>query len=49
VKYEDVYLRDYQSMPEAAHGLGSYFHFYDYVRIHQALGYQTPAAVYLKG
>jgi putative transposase len=48
VKYEDVYLRDYQSMPEAAHGLGCYFDFYDHERIHAALGYQTPAAVYLE-
>jgi putative transposase len=47
VKYEDVYLRDYQSMPEATHGLGRYFDFYDHERIHAALGYQTPAAVYL--
>jgi putative transposase len=46
VKYEEVYLKDYQTMREAAAGLGSYFTFYDDVRLHQALDYRTPAEAY---
>jgi putative transposase len=46
VKYEEVYLKDYQSVPEAIRGLRDYFTFYNHHRLHQALGYQTPAQVY---
>ena len=46
VKYEEVYLKDYLTMSEAAGNLGRYFDFYDNVRLHQALDYTTPAAVY---
>ena len=46
VKYEEVYLNDYASPREARNGLDRYFHFYNYERPHQALGYQTPAQVY---
>jgi len=46
VKYEEVYLKDYQTMEEATANLGSYFSFYDNVRLQQALGYLTPASVY---
>jgi len=46
VKYEEVYLNDYQSPREARLGLSRYFHFYNFERPHQALNYQTPAAVY---
>ena len=49
VKYEEVYLKDYASVPEAVDNLRAYFLFYDQERSHQALGYQTPAAVYLAG
>ena len=44
--YEEVYIKDYQTMEEATANLGEYFSFYDNVRLHQALGYLTPAAVY---
>jgi len=49
VKYEDIYLRGYETVPELTQGLGRYFPFYNEERLHQALDYQTPAAVYWGG
>jgi putative transposase len=46
VKYEDVYIRGYESVPELHRGLARYFAFYNDERPHQSLGYRTPAAVY---
>jgi putative transposase len=46
VKYEEVYLHDYQTVAEAVYGLGGYFRFYNDLRPHQSLGYRTPAEVY---
>ena len=46
VKYEEVYLKDYDSVPAARAGLGDYFAFYNHERPHQALAYRTPAEVY---
>jgi putative transposase len=46
VKYEEVYLHDYEQVGEAVKSLGEYFLFYNQERPHQALGYQTPAAMY---
>jgi putative transposase len=46
VKYEEVYLHDYASPREARQHLMHYFDFYNYRRVHQALGYLTPAQVY---
>jgi len=46
VKYEEVYLHDYQTPAEARLGLGRYFAFYNHQRPHQALDYRTPAEVY---
>jgi putative transposase len=49
VKYEDVFLRGYESVPELERGLGAYFAFYNEARLHQSLGYKTPAEVYRAG
>jgi putative transposase len=46
VKYEDVYLRGYETVPELERGLAAYFRFYNEGRFHQSLKYQTPAQVY---
>ena len=49
VKYEDVYLKGYESMPDLLLGLTQYFLFYNVERFHQSLGYTTPDVVYQTG
>ena len=46
VKYEEVYLKAFANATEARRKLGAYFRFYNNLRPHQALGYQTPAEVF---
>ena len=46
MKYEDVYLRGYETVPELERGLAAYFRFYNEGRLHQSLEYRTPAEVY---
>jgi putative transposase len=46
VKYEDIYLKEYASVPALAAGLEDYFQFYNYERPHQSLGYCVPADVH---
>lgn len=46
VKYEEVYLKAYQTMQEARQILRSYFIFYNQSRFHKTLDYQTPDMVY---
>lgn len=46
LKYEEVYLKAYNQVPEARVGIGSYLWFYNEQRPHQALRYRTPAEVY---
>jgi len=47
LKYEEVYLKDYESEGEAREGIERYFRFYNQDRLHQSLEYRTPAAIYL--
>jgi len=49
VKYEEVYLQAYATVAEAIAGLRAYFRFYNEERLHQSLGYRTPAEIYRAG
>lgn len=46
VKYEDIYLKDYETVPALRKGLAEYFEFYCYERQHQSLDHRTPWQVY---
>ena len=46
VKYEKVYLCDFESVHDAYTGLREYFEFYNNERFHQSLNYRTPAEVH---
>lgn len=46
IKYEEVYLKEYEGVRDAREQLRRYFDFYNYKRPHQALKYRTPADVY---
>jgi putative transposase len=46
VKYEEVYLKNYENVPDAYCGLEQYFTFYNTERLHQALDYKRPIEVY---
>ncbi len=46
VKYEDIYLKGYETVPALAAGLDDYFQLYNFDRPHQSLGYRTPADVH---
>jgi len=46
LKYEEVYLKAYESVAQARAGIAAYFRFYNHERLHQALGYRTPHRVW---
>lgn len=46
VKYEEVYLKEYFSSISAYSGLEKYFKFYNELRLHQSLNYQTPQEIH---
>jgi putative transposase len=46
LKYENIYLKGYQSMREAESGIAEYFGLYNSVRIHDRLDYRTPEQVH---
>ncbi len=48
VKYEDIFINDYETIPETKTGLTKYFTFYNTDRPHQSLNYQTPEQFYFQ-
>jgi putative transposase len=49
LKYEEVYLKAYETVAEAIRGIGDYFDLYNEERPHQALARLTPNEVYAGG
>jgi putative transposase len=49
VKYEEIYLRCHETVPQLSQGLRRYFAFYNEERPHQSLDYRRPGAVYREG
>jgi transposase InsO family protein len=49
VKYEDVYLKDYEGVAECRAGLTEFFDRYNTRRTHQSLGYRYPKDVFMEG
>ena len=47
LKYENIYITDYQSIKELKQGIQQYIHFYNFNRFHSALNYKKPMNVYL--
>ena len=48
VKYEEVYLNDYDSTNTAHRRSRDYFNFYNRERLHQSLDYRTPYEMYFQ-
>lgn len=46
LKYENIYLNEYNTGEELKKGLANYFDYYNFSRGHQSLKYKTPAEVY---
>jgi len=49
LKYECIFLHDYQTMNELTAGLEKFISFFNSKRLHEGLGYQIPDEVYKKG
>lgn len=49
LKYEDIYIWNYETVPDLVKGVQRYFRFYNTERPHQSLEKRTPLFVYEKG
>ena len=46
IKYEDIFIHSYETLPEARLGIAKFIKHYNYHRPHQALDYKTPSELY---
>jgi len=49
LKYDEIYLNEYQDAKELKRGVASFIEFYNFRRFHSSLGYKKPMNVYLDG
>ena len=48
VKYENIYLNEYETARDLLGGLEKYFFFYNHERLHESLAYKTPYEIHAK-
>ena len=48
LKYEEVFLRSYETVPEARKNISAFIEWYNNRRPHQSLGYKTPKCIYFQ-
>ena len=48
LKYEEVYIKEYENIKELKEGIASYISYYNNKRFHSSLGYKKPMNVYLE-
>jgi putative transposase len=48
LKYEDIYVKGYETLKDAKTGIGAYVEFYNSERFHQNIGYRTPDDLYFE-
>ena len=48
LKHEDIYLKEYLSVPELKTGVARYMFKYNHERLHETFDYRTPAEVYFE-
>jgi putative transposase len=48
LKYEEIYIKEYENVKELKQGIKNFINFYNYKRFHSALGYDKPMNVYKK-
>ncbi len=46
MKYEEIYVKEFQSVEQLRKSLKEYFHFYNHERPHQNFHGETPAEIY---
>lgn len=49
LKYDEIYLNEYQDAKELKRGVARFIEFYNFRRFHSSLGYKKPMNVYLEG
>lgn len=47
LKYEEIYLKDYNSFEQAEQSINNYFNIYNNERLHEAINYKIPAELYV--